>query len=607
MKNAIVGINSKYIHPAFGAHQIKINCPYQLDLFEVNIKDDFQKIINDLRNYDLIAFSVYIWNIEYIKNILSNNFKDKIIVLGGPEASFSFDSLFRFPQVKYIISGEGEEAFPELIEYLEGKKDINEVSNLYYISDNEIKYTHTKLPDITRIKHDYTLTKDFNNKICYVESSRGCYFNCTYCLASTEKPVREFPIEEVKENLLFLLNNNAKIIKFLDRSFNINQKRTLEILKFIGTHDNNYTTFQFEVVGDRLSEEIIDYIKTLRPHFIRFEIGIQSTNPLTMDAIKRKQDFNLLKNNILKIKDYITIHTDLICGLPYEDLESFKNSFNDTFMLFTEELQLGFLKELKGTEISNTKENHEYLFSPNSPYEVIKNKYMSNNDILEVKKVEKVVDKLYNFSKFQKTFSYLFIDLKMNPYETFLKISNYIDCNGSFRDQLHILTKNLYLSLLSLVDDKELLLYKIKQDYLSMFRIKPTIWWDQDITRKERQIIYEKVSSIYNINIDTLYNYARLEKYKNEYFVIIYKDNKEIYYYTSLISPCGFDCSICPVYNKDCQGCINGNYSFCKICEIRNCGKKNNITICSSCKNYPCDKLNNISNESKKLLDSLRK
>ena len=607
MKNVIVGINSKYIHPAFGAHQLKANSSGNVDLIEINIKDDINSLVSKLETYDVIHFSAYIWNINIIKEILKNHLKDKTIAIGGPEASYSFESLFKYPQVKYIVKGEGEETFQELLDYFNGLKKIDEVSNLYYLKDGLIHYTYTKLPDLNKIKHDYSINQDLKNKICYVESSRGCYFSCTYCLASTEKPVREFPIEEVKKNLKYLLDNNAKIIKFLDRSFNINQERTLDLLKFIKENDNGFTTFQFEVVGDRLSDEIIDLLNKTRKKSIRFEIGIQSTNPQTTKAIKRIQDFDKIKQNILRIKDNIVIHTDLICGLPYEDLESFKKSFNDTFMLFTEELQLGFLKELKGTEISDTKNLYGYTFENNAPYEVLSNNFISKDELDEVKIVEKAVDKLYNYSKYQKTFSYLFNDLKLSPYDTLLKVSKYIEAHSTFKAQPHVLAKEFYEALSELVSDKDELLYRIKIDYLTKSALKPTIWWEQTITRGERLYVYKAMSKKHQLNIDTLYNYARLEKNKNDFFLIIYPSH-DTYYFTSTLAPCGFDCKFCPMFDRGCKGCTSTElFSFCQSCTIRNCAKEKNIAICSSCTKYPCSNLDKISNESKRLLDSLRK
>ena len=531
LKTLLVSINSKYIHPGIGVHQLYANSIHDVDYIEFTIKDDINKIIDYITNYncEAVGLSVYIWNIEIIKLILSK-VNNKIIILGGPEASYNLSLIDR--EITFIIKGEGEESFNELISYLKGDLPINKVSNLYYYENDIIKYTYNKNPNLNNIKHDLSLIGDYKNKICYLESSRGCYFNCSYCLASTEKPVRFFPLEEVKANILFLLNNNAKIIKFLDRSFNINKLYTLEILKFIKEHDNGITTFQFEVVGDHFDDEVIDLINSLRPKMIRFEIGIQTTNKETTKAILRKQDFNLLRDNINKIKDNIVIHTDLIAGLPYEDLNSFKKSFNETFLLFTEELQLGFLKELKGTHISNTKDIHDYEFQDTSPYEVIKNKYITNEELQIIKYVELGVDRFYNRGEFPRLMNYLFKVLKLNPFETFYQSLKFItkDCPLSSY-QVPDLTNILYKSLCPLVPDVDELFYVIKKDYLSRTNIKPKIFWNPNITKPTRKIVYEYVSNTYKVNINTLYGHAHIDKLEtdtyNLYFIINYKDNKQ--------------------------------------------------------------------------------
>lgn len=534
-KTLLVGINSKYIHPSMGVFQLYTNALYETKYKEFSIKDDINYIINEINNDNspILGLSVYIWNVEIVKKILPKI--NKLIFLGGPEASYNTSLLYNYENVKYIIKGEGEEAFNELIEYLQGKRTIETVSNLYYLDNNSgkktLKYTYNKLPNLLNIKHDLSLIKDFKNRICYMESSRGCYFNCSYCLASTEKPVRFFPIEEVKKNILFLLENNARIIKFLDRSFNVNKTYTKEILSFIKEHDNGISTFQFEVVGDNIDDEIVDIINSLRPKMIRFEIGIQTTNPIVTKEIRRVQDFNKLRENILKIKNNVVIHTDLIAGLPLETFESFRKSFNDTFMLFTEELQLGFLKELKGTHISLTKDKYNYIFSDTSPFEVISNKDITSEELKTIKFVEEGVDRFYNKGEFKNLMNYLFIDLKLNPFDTFY---NFIkDMTKDYplsHFQFPELTNLLYNSISKLIDNKERLFYIIKKDYLTRIKIKPKIFWKSTITREERNHIYKELSNRENIDINELYNYAYLDKYtynnKTTYFIINYKTHK---------------------------------------------------------------------------------
>ena len=535
MKTLLVGINSKYIHPSMGVFQLYSNSKYDTDYIEFTIKDDVNYIIDYLNNYncEVIGLSVYIWNIETIKTIISriNQNNNKTIFLGGPEASFNLN-LLNSESIKYIIKGEGEESFNELIEYLMDKRPLNQVSNLFYKdSQNLVSYTFSKLPDLYHIKHDLSLIKDYENRICYLESSRGCYFNCSYCLASTEKPVRFFPLDEVKTNLLFLLEHNAKIIKFLDRSFNINKEYTKEILTFIRDRDNGYTTFQFEVVGDTLDKDIIKIINSLRPKMIRFEIGIQTTNPIVTKAIRRTQNFNKLRDNILKIKDNIVIHTDLIAGLPFETLESFKKSFNDTFLLFTEELQLGFLKELKGTFISETKNLYNYKFEETSPYEVIENKYINKSELEIIKFVEIGVDRFYNRGENKRLMDYLFNTLKLDPFDTFYEVikemtNNDLTNNVLSKYQVADLNLLLYNTLKSYVPDQELLMFIIKMDYLSRSKIKPKIFWVNKITREERKEIYSILSEKEQIDINELYNYGYIDCLGKTYFIINYKTHK---------------------------------------------------------------------------------
>lgn len=523
MKILLIGINSKYIHPATGIHQLVANSKYPVSFLEFSIKDQNQTIIEAMEkeDYDLIGFSVYIWNIEKIKEIIKAYSQKAMILLGGPEASYRPDLLYFDNRIAYIIKNEGEKAFNELIEYLNMKRKLSEVSNLYYKENNKIHYTYDRLPNLENIKHDLALIKDFKNRIFYLEASRGCPFRCSYCLSSLDDKVRFFSLDKVKEEILFALKNKVKSVKFLDRTFNLKQEKMREIVEFIRENDNNLTTFQFEIVGDLLDEETIKTLQTVRRGQIRFEVGIQSTNPIVTKAVNRKQDFKKLQKNILKIKDKIIVHLDLIAGLPYEDKQSFIRTFNETFLLFPDELQLGFLKELQGTEISFTKEFHEYQFSDNPPYEVQKNKYLSEADLDEIRIVERIVNRYYNTNSFPRTMEYLFNVKKLNPYQTFLKIGRYIEKKGIKTMQPNTVALNLYEALDNL--DQEELLYIIKQDYLYK-AIKPMIWWERNITREERQMVYKNFIEQYpQLNLETLYRYSHLEKFKDEYCLTTYK------------------------------------------------------------------------------------
>jgi integrase len=456
MKAYLVAINSKYIHPAMGVFSLVSNSNYPVIYDEFTIKDKKEKIINAIleKEYDVLGFSVYIWNATLIKEILidlKNKGFNKPIFIGGPETYFKSELYLKEYNVSYSINNEGEESFNELMDYLSGIISIEEVSNLYYLKDNTLTFTYTKLPDINKIKTDLTLIKDFKNRIVYLESSRGCPFKCSYCMASLEDKVRFFPIEKVKTEIKFLLDNNCRVIKFLDRSFNVNKEYMLDILRFIKDNDNGITVFQFEIVGDLLSKDIIDYInQNIRKGMLRFEIGIQSLNDMTTKAVCRRQDFDKLKTNIQLLKDTVTLHLDLIAGLPYENLSSFKKSFNDSYLLMGEELQLGFLKELKGTKISNEKDDHDYDFDINPPYEIISNKYLNKEELDIIRKVERALEKYHNKGCYKNSMEYLFIKNNLDPFDTFLKLTNqsnkelkYLNDDESFSYLFHTLKDGL--------------------------------------------------------------------------------------------------------------------------------------------------------------------
>lgn len=542
MKTLLIAINSKYIHPGYGVYQIAKNASSNVEFIEFTIKDKIENIINNITSssHDLLGFSVYIWNVEKVKEILTKlheiNYQKRIL-LGGPEVSYQAEYFFSNFKIDYIIKNEGEEAFNELIEYLQNLRLITNVSNLYYQKDGIVYYTYDKLPDINNIKPAHDFVDDLEHKIIYFESSRGCCFNCTYCMASLEPRIRLFPLDLVKENLRLLLSKKAKTIKFLDRSFNVYLKNALEILQFLIENDNNYTTIQFEVVGDILDQRIIDYIlKHARPGYFRFEIGVQSTNPHTTRAIRRTLDFQKLSENINKLREKVVLHLDLIAGLPYENRESFINSFNDTFLLFPHELQLGFLKELKGTEISKQRNLHNYIFEDTAPYEVIENKYITKEELDEIRIVEEMVNRLHNNGLFTKTIAYLLTNNFYNPYDLFLQIGLYLRKSlvNPIRYQIHDLFINVYQLLLSNKKlNHEYILFLLKYDYLSSFKVRPKIWWENNITSEDKKYGFTKLSFLYpQYSLDTLYRYCRLERYQNQFLAVIYLPSGiEVYHF----------------------------------------------------------------------------
>jgi radical SAM superfamily enzyme YgiQ (UPF0313 family) len=343
-------------------------------------------------------------------------------------------------------------------------------------------------------------------------------------MASLDDKVRFFPIEKVKSEIKFLLDNNCRTIKFLDRSFNINKDYMLEILEFIKENDNGVSVFQFEIVGDLLSKDVIEYInKNMRKGILRFEIGIQSSNDMTTKAVCRRQDFNKLKENVSLLKDNVVLHLDLIAGLPYEDLESFKKSFNESYLLMGEELQLGFLKELKGTKISNEKADHDYDFDDNPPYEIKSNKYISDDELDIIRQVEKALEKYHNKGSYTRSMEYIFIKNNLNPFDTFLLLEStsskelkYLNDDESY--------KHLYNTLKDNFDNDEYL-DVIKLDYLLKNKLKPKIWWDKTITREDKNKYFELFNKKYGIDNFTFYNYGYLDIINNEVCLFIYKNN----------------------------------------------------------------------------------
>ena len=302
MKTLLIGINAKYIHPNLAIRLLKANTEEECEIKEFNIKDSYEKIYKSISEYDVLAFSCYIWNIELIKKILFEAKKDnKIIILGGPEVSYNAEFYLKNNLADYVIKNEGEEAFDLLLQKINGKNiDIDSIPNLYY----ENKYTFDKYVDLNTKKMAYDLLDDIENQIVYIETSRGCPYKCGYCMASLDNKVRFFNIEEIKKQIKILIEKGARIFKFLDRTFNANKKNFLSLIDFIIENHREYNSFQFEITGDLLSEEIIHYINDHSPkNLFRFEIGIQSTNILANQAVGRIQNNEKLFNNIRLIQN----------------------------------------------------------------------------------------------------------------------------------------------------------------------------------------------------------------------------------------------------------------------------------------------------------------
>ena len=531
MKALLIGINSKYIHPSVSLYQLRANTTYECDLIELTIKDSLDTIMSklnkfDLSSYHIFACSCYLWNIdkylELIPVLKTYNSSAKI-VFGGPEVAYDANYfLSKFSYIDYILEGEGELSFHELLEYLDNKRSINDVSNLHYKEDNILKFTYAAHPDLNKISLATLDIKDYQNRIIYLESSRGCPYHCSYCTASLDNKVRYFPLEKVLNILYTLMINKTKVVKFLDRTFNANYEYMMQILDFIDMH-NICTVFQFEVVGELVKEETINRIAKLKSKYLRFEIGIQSTNNIVNEAVCRRQNMDKLKKNIFLLNktNKVDLHIDLIAGLPYETKESFINSFNEAFLLRGKELQLGFLKFLRGTKMLDMVDEHEYKYSNKAPYEIISNKYLSNEDLKEIEMVEKSLNRYYNSGILPKLFNHLLDNNLVSSYYEFFK-GLYKELEHYQKDELFKILDD-YLKLL-FPENYDYLHHILLIDYLENFKVKPKIWWNYKKIENREELFNNICMKIPSLSLELLYRYSVVLIYKNEVFLIIYKD-----------------------------------------------------------------------------------
>lgn len=448
MKYLLVGINAKYIHSNLAIHclysyakQKYSNVVIQEHTINMPVSDIIKSIYSEAP--DFIGMSAYIWNIDYVLQVVRDIkilLPNVVIYLGGPEVSYRCEELLTsYPEIDGIMTGEGEETFAELIEYYEQSKlsasngaspaSRRAIKGLCFSDGNtdEIIRTGDRPPiDLSLVPFPYSDLTDFTNRIIYYETSRGCPFGCSYCLSSIEKSVRFRDISMVRDELLFFLNEKVPQVKFVDRTFNIDHKRSLEILSFIKENDNGITNFHFEVAGDILTDEEINMINSLRPGLVQLEIGVQSTNEATLSAINRRTNLEKLATNVQKLLagGKVHLHLDLIAGLPYEDLNSFIRSFNEVHSMNSHELQLGFLKVLSGSPISQEVSNQEIQYSRHAPYEVLSTKYLSYTDICELKMVEEMLEIYHNSCQFERSLKYL-LDRSTSPYDFYLALAKY--------------------------------------------------------------------------------------------------------------------------------------------------------------------------------------
>lgn len=446
MKILLCTLNSKYIHTNLALKYLyaMIKNVSEAKVMEFTINEDLEDILFKVteEGYDVVAFSCYIWNIEKTTKIAENLKKIKPnvkILFGGPEVSFDGDKLFsKYPFVDYVIIGEGEVGLKSFVENFQDTKALAEISNLIINpKENIISKTKSELviTDLSVIPPIYleTTKEDIANKIVYYETSRGCTFNCAYCLSSTTKGVRFFNSEKVKKELFHLVSLGAKQIKFVDRTFNSNEDKAVELVEYLISIDDGKINFHFEITAYLLEKRLLSIFETARKGLFQFEIGVQSTNPITLKEVNRADKFLQLKENVKIIQSFNNIHQhlDLIAGLPFEDYNSFIKSFNDVFMLRPDVLQLGFLKLLKGSPIAKQIKEHGYIYRSYPPYEILENKFISYKEIKRLKEVEHIVDRFNNTGRFKYSLGYIYENYFMeNGYRLFEELTDIIANNN---------------------------------------------------------------------------------------------------------------------------------------------------------------------------------
>ena len=421
MKILLVACNAKYIHSNLAVYDLQAYASDYADhivLKEYTINQQKDDIMRDiyLEHPDVVCVSCYIWNLSFVKELMA----DLIKILpgadfwaGGPEVSYDAEKfLTENSEFKGVMVGEGEETFKELAgHYVEkNPQNLKNMTGICYRDGDQIIHNGWRqIMDLSSIPFIYKDLSEFKNRIIYYESSRGCPFSCSYCLSSIDKKLRFRDTETVKKELQFFIDNKVPQVKFVDRTFNCKHDHAMAIWKYINEHDNGVTNFHFEISADLLREEELQEMSTMRPGLIQLEIGVQSTNPDTIKAIHRTMDFEKLKGIVDRIHSFGNIHQhlDLIAGLPYEDYDSFRNSFNDVYALKPQQLQLGFLKVLKGSHMMEMCREYGIVYKTQEPYEVLSTKWLDYDHVLKLKTVENMVEVYYNSGQFQNTLEYL--------------------------------------------------------------------------------------------------------------------------------------------------------------------------------------------------------
>lgn len=444
MKILLTAINAKYIHSNLAVYSLRAYAreyQKQIQIAEYTINHRVEYLLQELykQKPDVLCFSCYIWNIRYVQEVITEFHKllpNVPIWVGGPEVSYESEAFLRsYPMVTGVMIGEGEATFRELCSYYIEHKDtqLQQIKGLLIRTRQGtfVRTAEREFLDLNQLPFCYENLEDFNNRIIYYETSRGCPFSCSYCLSSIEKGLRFRSLERVKQELQFFLDHQVPQVKFVDRTFNCNHRHCTEIWQYLKEHDNGITNFHFEISADLLTEEELSLIVSLRPGLIQLEIGVQSTYGPTIQEICRTMNLPRLETVVAQIRQAGNIHQhlDLIAGLPKEGFANFKESFRQVYAMKPQQLQLGFLKVLKGSDMYRLQGEYGIVFQEYPPYEVRATRWLTYEEILKIKLVEEMLEVYYNSGQFELTIKVLELT-EENPFELFLNLGKFYERRG---------------------------------------------------------------------------------------------------------------------------------------------------------------------------------
>ena len=494
MKILLAAINAKYIHTNPAVRCLKAYAEKQTGIFvdfsEYTINQRTDCILSDIyrKKPDVLGFSCYIWNMEMVEKLVGSLrllLPDTLIFLGGPEVSFDADQLLRkLPAADCILCGEGERPFVQLLRQLSAEMpDLSQVEGLCWRAGREIRQNPPGRPvPLEEIPFYYTDLEHLSGRILYYESSRGCPFHCAYCLSSAQR-VRMMPLARVYADLQIFLDHRVRQVKFVDRTFNCDRRHAAAVLQYIMEHDNGITNFHCEIEASILQDELIGMVQSARPGLFQFEIGVQTTNPQTLRAVHREENFQKLRCTVQKLQASrgLHLHLDLIAGLPLEDYQSFARSFNDVYGLHPHQLQLGFLKLLKGSVLREQAVQYGIVYRPEPPYEVLFTDALSYDELLRLKGIEEMLEIYHNTGRYSRTDAYL-CHAFPTPFSYYEALADFYRASGA--DQSAMSKEQTYTLLYAFAHeqglDTETFFADIRYDMMAHEKIRSFPAWMPD-------------------------------------------------------------------------------------------------------------------------------